>query len=57
MINSKEIHLKSNRLVRIFEKRNPLKIAKELGIFLYYSDDFTKLFGIYSYSFKNRVIL
>ena len=56
MINSKEIYLKANRLVRIHETRNPLKIAEELGIFIYYSDDFTKLLGMYSYSFKNRAI-
>ena len=56
MINSKEIYLKANRLVRLYETRNPLKIAERRGIFVYYADDFTKLLGMYTCNFKNSAI-
>lgn len=59
-MTSQHIYEKAQRLLNRTETRNPVKIAKELGINVMYRDDFTKLKGVYKivlghhYFFINR---
>ena len=44
-------------IVRRCETRDPFKIANELGIFVNFSDEFTKLKGMYRVIKRNRYII
>ncbi len=56
MVNSKDIYIRANKVVKDAGTRNASAIAADLGISLYYQDDFTKLLGMYAYSFRKRAI-
>lgn len=56
LINAESIHSKAKEVVRQCGTRNTLRIAKELGIRVYYRDDFEDLLGMYSYKWKHRLI-
>jgi len=57
MIRSEEIYNKAKSIVRSCGTRDTLKIARELGIYVHYIDDFDKLLGMYTYRHKERHIL
>lgn len=57
MIRSEEIYNKAKSIVRSCGTRNTLKIARELGIYIHYIDDFDELLGMYTYRHKERHIL
>lgn len=50
MIDSEGIiYWKANLVVNKFGTRNPLKIAKESGVEIIYTDQFQNLLGMYTY--------
>lgn len=57
MIRSEEIYNKAKSIVRSCGTRDTLKIARELGIYVHYIDDFDELLGMYTYRHKERHIL
>lgn len=57
MVDSIGIYRKANRIVAEAETRNPLRIARDLGILVQYVDDFDELLGMYTYKWKTRIIL
>lgn len=56
LINAESIYNKANEVVRQCGTRNTLRIAKELGIRVYYRDDFDDLLGMYTYKWKHRLM-
>ena len=57
LIRSEEIYKKANCIVRSCGTRDTLKIARELGIYVHFIDDFNELLGMYTYRHKERHIL
>ncbi len=57
IIRSEEIYQKATSIVRSCGTRNTLKIARELGIYVDFIDDFDNLLGMYTYRHKERHIL
>lgn len=57
MTNSEYIYQKVNELMKKVGSREPLKIADELGIDIYYNGDFDKLLGFYTQVKKKRAIV
>lgn len=57
LIRSEEIYKKANDIVKSCGTRDTLKIARELGIYVHYIDDFNELLGMYTYRHKERHIL
>lgn len=51
------IYRKANEIVRYCGTRDTLRIARDLGIFVHYIDDFDDLLGMYTYRDKERHIL
>lgn len=56
LINAESIHDKAREVVHQCGTRNTLRIAKELGIRVYYRDDFDDLLGMYTYKWKHRLM-
>lgn len=56
MTNSFEIHSKANKIALEAGTRNPLDIAKFLGIKVYFEDNYKSLLGMYVNQFKMRAI-
>ena len=56
LINAESIHDKASEVVRQCGTRDTLRIAKELGIRVYYNDNFEDLLGMYTYKWKHRII-
>lgn len=56
MIDSFGIFNKANNIVKHIGTRNTLQIASELGIKIYYGD-YQNLLGMYTYRWKQRIIL
>ena len=54
LINAESIHDKASEVVRQCGTRDTLRIAKELGIRVYYNDNFEDLLGMYTYKWKHR---
>ena len=57
LIRSEEIYKKANRIVKTCGPRDTLKIARELGIYVHFIDEFNELLGMYTYRHKERHIL
>lgn len=57
LTRAEEIHRKANQIVRRCGTRDTLKIARELGIYIHYLNDFDQLLGMYTYRHKERHIL
>ena len=57
MIDSVEIYRQADRMVEKHGTRNPETIAKELGIMIIESDDFTDLLGMYTVRWHHRIML
>ena len=57
LTRAEEIHRKANKFVRLCGTRDTLKIARELGIYVCYRNDFKDLLGMYTYRNKERHIL
>ncbi|SFP40998.1 protein of unknown function [Oscillibacter sp. PC13] len=57
IIRSEEIYNKAKSIVRCCGTRDTLKIARELGIYVHFMDNFTDLLGMYTYRHKERHIL
>lgn len=57
LIRSEDIYNKAKSIVRSCGTRDTLKIARELGIYVHYIDDFDELLGMYTYRHKERHIL
>ena len=57
LIRSEEIYKKANRIVKTCGTRDTLKIARELGIYVHFIDEFNELLGMYTYRHKERHIL
>lgn len=49
LIRSEEKYKRANRIVRNCGTRDTLKIARELGIYVHFIDDFNELLGMYTY--------
>ena len=56
MISADLIHQKANMLVQRHETRDPIQIATEQGIYVYFRDDMSNLLGMYTNAFRNRGI-
>ena len=56
MIDSLGIYNKANNLVKTFETRDTLKIAKAIGIDVVPVDCFDDLLGMYTFKWKHRVM-
>ena len=56
MISADLIHQKANMLVQRHETRDPIQIAKEQGIYVYFRDDMSTLLGMYTNAFRNKGI-
>ena len=57
LTRAEEIHRKANQIVRRCGTRDTLKIARELGIYIHYINDFDQLLGMYTYRHKERHIV
>ncbi|KIR03778.1 hypothetical protein P261_02593 [Lachnospiraceae bacterium TWA4] len=55
-MKSQEIYKKAENLVHLCGTRNPEQIAKELGIWIYYEDNFNELLGMYTFRWNHRLI-
>lgn len=55
MILSQDIYKKATHLAKKYGTRNPVKIAQELGIHLYY-ENFNSLLGLYTCKWRRRMI-
>jgi Zn-dependent peptidase ImmA (M78 family) len=51
------IYRRANEIVRYCGTRDTLRIARELGIYVHFEDDFSDLLGMYTYRHKERHIL
>ncbi|WP_353096840.1 ImmA/IrrE family metallo-endopeptidase [Tissierella praeacuta] len=56
MIDSFQIFNKADSIVKKVGTRDPLAIANELGIKIYYGD-YKELLGMYTYLWKQRIVL
>ena len=56
MTNAFDLYKEANRLVREYNTRDPMKIAQELGIRVFYSNELGNLLGLYTYMIRNRVV-
>lgn len=56
-MDSYAIYRKANQLVRQMETRDPKKIAKELGVWIYEEPAFTNLLGMYTFRWNHRIII
>ena len=56
MVLAQEIYEIVEALTQRHGTRNPLTIAKNLGIHIYYPDNFTKLLGMYMHAYHNSAI-
>src|SRR5574344_1925723 len=57
MIDSVGIYKAANSVVREGGTRNPFQIAHDLGIKIFYSDEFDDLLGMYTCKWKHRIII
>lgn len=57
MIDSVGIYKAANSVVRECGTRNPFQIAHDLGIKIFYSDEFDDLLGMYTCKWKHRIII
>lgn len=57
MMTSKHIYDKANSIVKKTGTRNPIKIAQELGVEIYYNDEFENLLGLYTSQSKKRAMV
>ena len=55
-MDSYSVFKQANSLVRQCGTRDPLKIAKEIGINIYYEDAFTDLLGMYTFRWNHRMM-
>ena len=56
-MNSLDVYKKADRLVRLAGSRDPLRIARYLGIKIYYNDFLEELLGMYVCKWKHRIII
>ena len=56
-MNSLDVYKKADRLVRLAGSRDPLRIARYLGIKIYYNDCLEELLGMYVCKWKHRIII
>lgn len=56
-MDSYEVFKRANELVRQCGTRDALRIAEELGIWIYYEDAFKDLLGMYTYRWNHRIML
>lgn len=57
MMTSQYIFDKANAIVKKAGTRNPHKIAQELGVDIYFSDEFEDLLGMYTVRSKKRAMV
>ena len=55
-MDSYSVFKQENSLVRQCGTRDPLRIAKEIGIKIYYEDAFTDLLGMYTFRWNHRMM-
>lgn len=56
-MDSAYIYQKAQRLVARSGTRDPLKIAREIGVVVQYVDNLEELLGMYTYRWKTRLML
>ena len=56
MVNTKEIYKKANMIITNAGTRNMEEVARQLGIKVYFEDNYKDLLGMYTYSYKIRAI-
>ena len=56
-MDSYEVYRQANRLVKRYGTRDPVKLAKEMGILVYDVPELTNLLGMYTYRWHHRIIL
>lgn len=57
MINSKYLYEQANRIVKKAGTRNPINVARELGIEIYWHDNLEDLLGLFTVIKKKRAIV
>jgi len=57
IIGAEEIYNKAKSVVRNCGTRDTLRIARDLGIYVHYINEFDELLGMYTYRHKERHIL
>ncbi len=57
MMTSEYIYNKANSIVKKAGTRNPIRIAKELGVNIYYNGEFEDLLGMYTSQQKRRAMV
>lgn len=55
-MNSYQIYNRANELVKHCGTRDPEKIAREIGIWVYYEPSFQDLLGMYTFRWNHRLI-
>lgn len=53
---TKEIYNKTNKIISDASTRNMVKVAQNLGIKVYFEDNYTNLLGMYTCVYKTRAI-
>ena len=56
-MDSRMIYNRASRLVRRCGTRDPVRIAEELGIRIYYEPELQDLLGMYTYAFRHRLMI
>ncbi len=56
-MDSYEVYRQANRLVMQYGTRDPVKLAKDMGILVYDVPELTNLLGMYTYRWQHRIIL
>lgn len=56
-MDSYEVYQQANRLVTQYGTRDPVKLAKDMGIWVYDVPELTNLLGMYTYRWQHRIIL
>ena len=56
-MNSLDVYKRANKLVRLSGSRDPLRIARDIGIEVYYNDFLEDLLGMYVCKWKHRFII
>lgn len=57
MINSEAIYRKAEQAVHKWGTRDPIRLARESGVEVIYTNDFKNLLGMYAYRWRKRAII
>ncbi len=56
MIITEKIYKKANKIISNVGTRDMITVARDLGIKLYFEDNYTHLLGMYTYMYRTRAI-